>query len=69
MSEHPDRMGYWRFIWLHWLATLRLSRHAVCVMSQTKGVIDYHDYHDTAEKFPDHFTTLTCERCGKEFII
>jgi hypothetical protein len=67
--ENPDRMGFWRYIWMYWLAALRLNKHAVCVMSSTKGVVDFHDYPDDEHGFPDHFTTLKCKRCGKEFII
>ena len=69
LIEHPDRMGYWRWTWLYWLATLRLSNYAVCTMSKNKGHIDYHDYKDSVEKFPDHFAVMKCERCGKEFTI
>jgi len=68
-SEHPDTIGYWRWIWLYWLATLRLSGYAICVMSRGKGLVDYHDYHDSATKTPDHFFVHTCRRCGKEFTI
>lgn len=65
--ENPDKMGYWRWIWMYWLARLRLSNHAVCVMSRNQGHVDYHDYPDSVEGYPAHFTTLTCKRCGKEF--
>lgn len=67
--ENPDRMGFWKWILFYWLATFRLSDRAVCVMSLTKGVVDFHDYHDSVEGFPDHFTELTCKRCNKKFII
>lgn len=65
--EDPDRMGYWRWIWMHWLATLRLSKTAVCVMSRNKGIADYHDYPDDVIGAPAHFAVLKCKRCGKEF--
>lgn len=68
--ENTDSMGYWRFIWLYWLARLRLSKYAVCVMSRNKGAYDdCHDYHDSEEGYPDHFALLTCKRCGKRFYI
>lgn len=68
--EDPERMAGLRWLWLYWLATFRVSHYAVCVMSQGRGVYnDFHDYHDTEEKFPDHFADLTCERCGKKFMI
>lgn len=67
--ENPDLIRGLRWYWLYWLATLRLNKAAVCIMSQDKGVVDYHDYPDDAEGFPDHFTILKCKRCGKEFTI
>ena len=30
---------------------------------------DFHDYPDSDFGFPEHFSTMTCKRCGKEFII
>lgn len=65
--EKPALMGFWRYIKMYWLARLRLSESAVCVMSSDQGAVDYHDYPDTKEKQPDHFILLECERCGKEF--
>lgn len=41
----------------------------VCEESAAKPVVDFHDYPDSKEKEPMHFALLTCERCGKEFII
>jgi hypothetical protein len=67
--EDPDKMGYWRWIWMYWLARLRLSDRAVCVMSSNKGNADFHDYPDSIEGRPDHFVTMRCKRCGKEFTI
>jgi hypothetical protein len=49
------------------LAMLRISKKAVCAASEGLGIIDYHDYPDTKDKQPDHFSLLVCERCGKEF--
>ena len=51
------------------LAIYRLSNKAVCAESEGMGLTDYHDYPDTKEKEPWHFTVLTCERCGKKFTI
>lgn len=67
--EDPDRMGWWRWWRTHWLARLRLSEHAVCVMSRNEGVADYHDYPDSEAGVPDHFVLLRCKRCGKDFIM
>jgi hypothetical protein len=50
-------------------AFARLSLKEVCLQSANRGKIDYHDYLDTKEKFPDHFVDLKCERCGKIFTI
>ncbi len=70
MQEHPERMGFWRWFWMYWLARMRLSREAVCVMSRNKGLFnDYHDYPDSEEGVPIHFHTFKCKRCGKEFAI
>jgi hypothetical protein len=67
--ENPDKMGYWRWIWMHWLARLRISKEAVCIMSQNQGAADHHDYPDSVEGHPDHFALLTCKWCGKQFHI
>ncbi len=67
--EHPDKLPGWRWYWLFWLAYLRLSPYAVCVMSRTKGAADFHDYPDSVEGYPDHFISLTCKRCGKKFMM
>lgn len=52
-------------LWMWVLARFHLSDEAVCRMSD--GPTDYHDYHDTEHKYPDHFWELQCERCGKKF--
>ncbi len=57
-------------LWKWFLARFRLSLSAVCEMS--KGLsphADYHDYHDDENGRPDHFQSLRCKRCGKEFFI
>ena len=52
------------------LARFRLSKSTVCLMSQGRAPHeDFHDYPDSADKFPDHFAVMTCERCGKKFTI
>lgn len=61
------RMGFWRRAWMLALARLRLDRRAVCIMSQGRGLIDFHDYPDTASGEPFHMATDVCKRCGKEF--
>ena len=58
-----------RRLWLLFLAYFRLSESAICEMSKGCGMWDYHDYTDDIHKCPDHFVTLKCERCGKEFTI
>jgi hypothetical protein len=58
-----------RRLWKLFLANLRLDPAAVCEMSAPLGAIDYHDYTDTREGYPDHFGVLTCVRCGKQFRI
>ena len=57
--------------WLkHLVAFLHLSDRVVCELSVGLGVADdYHDYPDSIEGQPWHFTTLTCKRCSKKFII
>lgn len=62
---HFRRPGLWRWF----LARFRLDLDAVCDMSIGLGPVDYHDYPDSFEGEPYHFTTLTCRRCGKEFSI
>ena len=57
----------WR-MWLYILAFFRLSNFAICQMS--KGTLsDFHDYSDSVEGQPFHFTELVCKRCGKRFYI
>lgn len=51
------------------LARFRLSDAAVCEASEGMGVCDYHDYDGSEAGHPDHFATLACKRCGKDFII
>jgi len=56
--------------WLWFLARFRLSEAAVCALSRGRGLADdYHDYPDSEHGTPDHFVTLRCKRCGKEFTI
>lgn len=52
-------------IWKRFLALTRMSKAAVCEMSQ--GSNDYHDYPDGIIKEPMHGYIYTCERCGKYF--
>jgi hypothetical protein len=59
-----------RRLWLYFLAYFRLDDSAVCEMSRGRPAdADFHDYPDDAAGFPDHFTVLTCKRCGKSFTI
>jgi hypothetical protein len=59
-----------RKLWRRFLARFRLDLRVVCEESAGRGPCDdYHDYDDTAEKQPWHFTLLKCERCGKEFYL
>ena len=54
--------------WKLFLAYTRWSKSAVCEMSKgLEGWADFHDYPDDVDGVPDHFHTLTCKRCGKEF--
>lgn len=70
MSAAEGSALMWRRLWLRFLAFSRLSDAAVCEMSIGRGLAnDYHDYPDIAEKYPAHFETLQCCRCGKEFVI
>jgi len=50
-------------------AYFRIRLKDVCEMSKGKGLWDYHDYHDTKDKYPWHFVELECERCKKKFSI
>ncbi len=54
-----------RRVWKVFMAWTRLSKAAVCEMSQ--GAADFHDYPDGTIKEPMHGYTYTCERCGKSF--
>ena len=64
MTQSPAR--WWKFI----LAYFRLSKSAVCECSAGRGLYnDFHDYRDTFNKYPQHFSRLTCKRCYKEFYI
>ena len=57
-------------LWWWFLARFRLSEWAVCYMSKGRGLSnDYHDYPDSKHGQPDHFVTMQCKRCGKEFTI
>lgn len=51
------------------IARFRLNLRIVCEESDGKGVFDYHDYPDSIEGEPWHFTHLTCKRCGKKLFI
>ena len=51
------------------MALMRWSKRIVCEVSAEMSHIDYHDYTDTVDKIPDHFSLMICERCGKEFYI
>jgi len=55
--------------WRRFLAYFRLSESAICEESRGMGMIDFHDYHDDIDGYPDHFCKLKCKRCGKEFTI
>ena len=55
-------MRAWRTV----LAYLHLSDAAVCRMSRSRGVIDFHDACDSDDP-PLHFGTLRCRRCSKDF--
>jgi hypothetical protein len=61
------------FIRKHWrklLAVFRLNLEAVCEESVGLGPWeDYHDYPDSEERLPTHFSLLRCKRCGKDFYI
>lgn len=54
-------------LWKWFLARFHLSDSAVCEMSEGRGMNDYHDYQDDVRGVPDHFSILTCKRCGKDF--
>jgi hypothetical protein len=51
------------------IAIFRLNKRIVCEESADRSLVDFHDYPDTAHKTPLHFTTHTCERCRKKFVI
>ena len=63
VSAALDRlMRAWRMAlaYMHW------SDAAVCRMSRSRGVIDFHDACDSNDpRLP--WGTLRCRRCGKEF--
>lgn len=56
-------------LWRRFLARFRLRLAAVCEQSAGKGLDDYHDYPDSEGGHPEHFCTMRCRRCGKEFTI
>lgn len=57
-------------LWKWFLAFFRLDDDAICEMSiGLPRYADYHDYRDDIDGYPDHFSTLKCKRCGKEFTI
>ena len=51
------------------LARFRLDLRVVCEESAGRGLVDFHDYPDTASGQPFHCGTDFCKRCGKEFIM
>ena len=56
---------------VRWLAWVLFREPAArrCVESRGLGLADHHDYRDSVEGEPWHFTTLRCRRCGKSFTI
>lgn len=69
-QSNPDQSeGRLRGLWHRFLAYFRLNKKLVCEMSRGMGDTDYHDYPDSIEGGPLHFTRLTCKRCGKRFTI
>lgn len=56
-----------RRCWRVLLAALHLSDDAVCEVSRSMGLNDWHDYVDDVVGIPAHFVTLRCKRCGKQF--
>lgn len=57
----------WHFL-LWFLAYFRLSKKAVCLMSE--GEADYHDYRDESDLCDAwHGYVYHCSRCGKGFTI
>ena len=54
---------------LRLVAFFHMNKKCICEESADMGVYDFHDYTDSIEEFPDHFTLLTCKRCGKKFYI
>ena len=63
-------MGSWLRSWFRWfVARFRLNLRVVCEESRLLGVYDHHDWPDSIEGHPDHFTLLTCKRCRKQFMM
>ena len=58
-----------RKFWQWYLAYFRLSNRAICEQSAGLGLADYHDYPDSKDGQPWHLHVLTCDRCGKQFMI
>lgn len=59
-----------KYLWKWFLARFHLSDSIVCEMSIGKTLTDdFHDYQDSIDGYPDHFSVLKCKRCGKEFTI
>lgn len=59
-----------RRLWRWFLAWMRLDLKLVCELSKGRSMWDdYHDYPDTKDGDPDHFSILKCARCGKSFLI
>jgi hypothetical protein len=49
------------------IAFFRLNDRIIC--EEAAAGNDYHDYPDDIHGLPQHFGTLKCKRCGREFTI
>jgi hypothetical protein len=49
------------------VAWLRWSGSAIC--EESADGRDYHDWPDSIQAYPWHFTIHKCWRCGKEFTL
>lgn len=65
--DETVRWNYRLNLWLFFLAYFRLSKKAICDMSQ--GGQDFHDWPDGIAQEPWPFFKHICRRCGKEFTI
>lgn len=63
--------GFFKHLWLWFLARFRLSESAVCEMSKGRGLHDdFHNYPDSTNGgLPWLFYEHECKRCGKKFTI